>query len=214
MTEATLDVPADTTLEAAERRAAAERLLADNVGLVWVVAHKLHRSFPTVDLDDLHAEVRVGFVQAARRFDPNRGVKFGTYATRAGYRSGLEFLRREVARGVKVVRGGAFRRLRVSSLDSVPEGLVDSDAPPGKDLIPDHRDPLPPDRRGVWDAIRPYLTSLQWVAITWVCRDGKDLTALGRLHGVSRSMASLWYNTGLSRLRKNPAVARALGDLL
>jgi RNA polymerase sigma factor for flagellar operon FliA len=64
----------------------APRLKADDLifahqGLVRAIARGLHRSFPRfIDLDDLIGYGQLGLAQAARDFDPERGIQFSTFA--------------------------------------------------------------------------------------------------------------------------------------
>lgn len=62
-------------------------------GLVRSLAWKIHQKVPpTVDLEDLIAFGQVGLAEAARDFDPEKGVKFITYAyhrIRGGILDGL-----------------------------------------------------------------------------------------------------------------------------
>lgn len=57
---------------------AEQRLVADNLPLVYAIAKRFyHRG---VDPDDLHQLGAIGLLKAIRRFDPNFGVCFSTYA--------------------------------------------------------------------------------------------------------------------------------------
>jgi len=64
----------------------ASRLKPDDLifahqGLVRAIARGLHRSFPRfIDLDDLIGYGQLGLAQAARDFDPERGIQFSTFA--------------------------------------------------------------------------------------------------------------------------------------
>jgi RNA polymerase sigma factor FliA len=50
-------------------------------GLVRSLALKIHRGLPRrIDLDDLIGYGQVGLVEAARDFDPARGIRFATFA--------------------------------------------------------------------------------------------------------------------------------------
>ena len=56
-------------------------LIADNQGLVHSLAWRIHRKVAAhVELDDLVGYGQVGLAEAARDFDPTRGVKFTTFA--------------------------------------------------------------------------------------------------------------------------------------
>lgn len=50
-------------------------------GLVRAIARGIHRSFPSyIELDDLIGYGQLGLAQAARDFDPERGIQFSTFA--------------------------------------------------------------------------------------------------------------------------------------
>ncbi len=55
-----------------------QQIIADNTGLVAFVAYK-HKN-TTLSFDDLMQEGIVGLIKAVDRFDPNRGIRFSTYA--------------------------------------------------------------------------------------------------------------------------------------
>lgn len=63
-----------------------ERLHRDSLvflhqGLVRAIARGIHRSFPSnIELDDLIGYGQLGLAQAARDFDPDRGIQFSTFA--------------------------------------------------------------------------------------------------------------------------------------
>jgi len=50
-------------------------------GLVRAIARGIHRSFPSyIELDDLIGYGQLGLAQAARDYDPERGIQFSTFA--------------------------------------------------------------------------------------------------------------------------------------
>lgn len=57
-------------------------LVGGCVRLAYHLARRLHRGAPHLDLEELEALALLALVEAARRFDAGRGVKFATYATR------------------------------------------------------------------------------------------------------------------------------------
>jgi RNA polymerase primary sigma factor len=57
---------------------AKQRMVESNLGLVHAVARRFHAS--GVPLEDLVQEGTIGLTRAAELFDPDRGVKFSTYA--------------------------------------------------------------------------------------------------------------------------------------
>ncbi len=58
-----------------------QELMAGAQGLVHALAWKLHQRLPKhVDLNDLIGYGQVGLAEAARDFDPSRGLQFSTFA--------------------------------------------------------------------------------------------------------------------------------------
>jgi RNA polymerase sigma factor for flagellar operon FliA len=58
-----------------------EQLIFMHQGLVRAIARGLQRSFPSyIELEDLIAYGQIGLTQAARDWDPSRGIQFSTYA--------------------------------------------------------------------------------------------------------------------------------------
>ncbi len=59
-----------------------EQLIRDHIGLVrFIVGRVVVRLPDSVEREDLESAGLLGLVKAAERFDPNRGVKFATYAS-------------------------------------------------------------------------------------------------------------------------------------
>lgn len=60
---------------------AAEALVEQYRSFVTALAKKILRSLPAfVELEDLEGYGQIGLIEASRRFDPNRGVQFKTFA--------------------------------------------------------------------------------------------------------------------------------------
>jgi RNA polymerase sigma factor for flagellar operon FliA len=58
-------------------------LINSHINMVKTIANSMAQSLPSnVDRNDLYSAGREGLVQAARKFDPSRGVLFKTYAER------------------------------------------------------------------------------------------------------------------------------------
>ena len=63
------------------KEATPQQLVNSCQGLVRSIAWKLHQRLPShVDLDDLIGFGQIGLAEAARDFDPHRGVSFTTYS--------------------------------------------------------------------------------------------------------------------------------------
>ena len=64
-----------------KERVPPEQLVFMHQGLVRALARGIHRSFPSyIELDDLIGYGQIGLAQAARDFDPERGMQFSTFA--------------------------------------------------------------------------------------------------------------------------------------
>ena len=58
-----------------------DSLVENNQGLVYHLALRIHRRLPVKqDLDDLIGYGMIGLVEAAKKYQPNRGIEFTTFA--------------------------------------------------------------------------------------------------------------------------------------
>lgn len=112
--------------QAGDRRAEGA-LVRANVGLVYQVVHKLGRTRGESDMADLVSEGSIGLLTAVRRFEPDRGVAFSTYA----YRWVEHHVRIALMALQGIKRGDAVRRpmkrevdALVSSGSSVPDAAA------------------------------------------------------------------------------------------
>ena len=87
-------------------------------GLPFVegLARRMAASMPnSVDIGDLVQDGMIGLIDAARRFDAHRGIKFETFAQRRVRGAMIDALRRDAwPRGIRRIR----RETRVCSNDS------------------------------------------------------------------------------------------------
>lgn len=97
-----------------------ERIVHENAGLIRALVGKTVRLFPRLpggyEREDLESFGYVGLVQAARTFDPNRGVQFSTYAYRC----------------IENAISGALERANTRQVDCVSLSILigeDSDTP-------------------------------------------------------------------------------------
>lgn len=93
---------------------AAEKMIQENSGLIWSVAH--HFFGRGVDPDDLYQLGCIGFLKAVRNFDDSFGTQFSTYAVPKISGEIRRFLRDDgavkVSRGIKE-RAATVRAARV-----------------------------------------------------------------------------------------------------
>lgn len=187
------------------------------------LAHKIARRWwrayrAAAPYEDFHAEVRLAFLVAARKFDPGRGVLFSTYACWWARQQMQRFVGREVNRGVHVpehhhrAAADKFVWLPVGSIEEVGagRGIAGDDMLPG-DRIPDRRtpdDPAPTD----WGVLLAGLGARERLAVEARFRDGLTLEAVaGRIGGVSKERARQILLRAVRKLRER--MAGAAGEL-
>ena len=75
--------PSDLRRLVSDYRQAKQRLVSSNMGLVHAVARDLKRraKYRSVSLEEIVQEGSLGLIRAAELFDPERGLRFSTYAT-------------------------------------------------------------------------------------------------------------------------------------
>jgi RNA polymerase sigma factor (sigma-70 family) len=86
----------DYTEGSGKARTTREATIVQYIGHVHVLAKRLQlRVPPCVTYDDLVGAGTIGLIQAVDRFQPSRGLKFGTYARQRIRGAMLDFLREE-----------------------------------------------------------------------------------------------------------------------
>lgn len=71
-------------------------LIKENRGLVYYVSRRIRRTYPQVKREDLESQLFESLFLAAKKFDPNRGIKFSTYAVRVMLNEGRRWAKSEV----------------------------------------------------------------------------------------------------------------------
>lgn len=83
MTASAHGKPEEDSVSQRATQLSTDDFLRDGLAHVQFVAQKIQRTIPVhVDLDELIGEGTLGLVQAARRFDAKRGIRFRTFAER------------------------------------------------------------------------------------------------------------------------------------
>jgi len=171
------------------RRPAPNPLVTRNLALVTAIASRLKRTTLTgADLDDLIGYGTIGLVEAARRFDPARGLAFSTYAYPRIAGAMLDGAR--LSMGGK--RGG---HLDVASVE--PECL---DAA----VDPAERPDAIAERCEVARAVRAAIATLlerERSIVESVDLAGRTLEDAGRDWGISKPRACVIRNEALAVLR-------------
>lgn len=71
-------------------------LIRNNRGLVYYVSRRIRGTYPQVKREDLESQLFESLFLAAKKFDPNRGTKFSTYAVRVMLNEGRRWAKSEV----------------------------------------------------------------------------------------------------------------------
>ena len=71
-------------------------LIRNNRGLVYYVSRRIRGTYPQVRKEDLESQLFESLFLAAKKFDPNRGTKFSTYAVRVMLNEGRRWAKSEV----------------------------------------------------------------------------------------------------------------------
>jgi RNA polymerase primary sigma factor len=160
--------------------------------------------------DEMVQEARIGLMIAARKFDPARGVRFGTYATwwcRQRIRRAADNWSLGVARVPVHVRGEdrleLLRKLRGRSLHGpVPHGKrPDHWHPAANSPGPAELAAEADDRAYIHRCLR-YLPRRQRRVIEMRCLEGATLDQVGRELGITRERVRQLEERALARLRK------------
>lgn len=101
---------------------AVNQLVEANLRFAMYLAHRYRRE--GVEMDDLVQEANIGLMLAARRYDPEHGVRFTSYA---GWWIEAQ-LRRYLSRHTSVVRIGESTRQLIRRLKRAEEKLVQAHA--------------------------------------------------------------------------------------
>jgi RNA polymerase sigma factor for flagellar operon FliA len=99
-----------------------DQIILDHLPQVELLARRLHRRCPQVELDDLISAGTVGLIQAVDRFDPSRNLKLKTLAEHRINGALLDYLRR-VDPLPRTIRHFQKRR------DSILAGYAEADRP-------------------------------------------------------------------------------------
>lgn len=176
--------------------------------LVWSLARKWGAPYGLTpdQTDDLAGAIRLGFVDAANRFEPDRGYVFSTYANWWARNYAGKWLQVEAAGGLHVPHYHGRVGIVVGSIETVAGGGKFGDPAAPGEWIADHRGPPEgesPFGPGWWaDAVRG-LPDRERAFLLATYRDGRTLQSIAEEHGLSRERVRQIMLRGLEWLRAN-----------
>lgn len=215
-------------------------MVKENLEIARICATKMFKRIQgKVDMGDLLSGACMGLMNAADRFDPDRGVKFTTFA-RPHVEGGIldemraidPAMRLQRTRGGKFERAGAAFYAREGRNPTEPElqaelGLSDEQyelekvhaigghflrEADGPDTIPERGGYVQDDaeRADWWRAATAGLTRTDKTLVLLLYRDGMTMKEVGKFLGLSESRISQLHANLMARLRESPVLKRLL----
>lgn len=170
-----------------------DELLEKYAGFAHSIAIRWQQRYPLAELDDLHAEVVYGFLQAADRYDRSKPFRFGTYASWWALRYLRAYVANVLARGMHIPSTHGFTSIGVIPLARL--GASDRD----DDWQPPQPEGEPAFEGGEW----------WWANVLRVLPDPRDRRIV-RAWAEGSTLASLSARFGLSKERIRQIKDRSL----
>ncbi len=167
-----------------------EDLVIQNLGLSYYVAHKFKSS--GIEWDDLVSIAQLGMIKAADAYDPDKDIKFGTFAAIV--------IRYEILQELRRIRKQSKYFLTVS----LNEMLPGSEHPIERwELIPDDHDPFEHIENQV--AVKQMLAGIsnrdRWV-LYLIMAEQISQQEVSKMLGVSQSYVSRLVRQTCAQIRK------------
>ncbi len=186
--------------------AAQTALLKQHHGWLAQNANHWARLNPRLDYEDLMQEGRLALLRADEQYDPQRGVKFLTYATLAIQRAMSEHAR-HFAHPMKIPRLRGGRRIVVSCISFDAPLLDDGSRSTLADRLPEHEAEVGlsqmNDLMSLAEQALLKLKPQQQAVLKARFLDGRKLHEVGKDYGVTRERIRQIESKALRLLRAN-----------
>ncbi len=169
-------------------------ILAQWSDLQWRQANALKAKWPTIDLDDIHSEVLIGWVKGIRKYDPKRGT-IQTYAGRAGLNNAIRFCQKESLLGIGNGKGRST--IAMYSLSATfPDGRLRFAIAVKEEAEPNS---FPAEW---WDTILAPLAKTERTVIIRHYRDGVSLNQIAHNNGREADCVRKDHLRAIEKLRE------------
>jgi RNA polymerase sigma factor (sigma-70 family) len=170
----------------------------------WELARTFHRKERTGrTVEELHADVLLGFAVALDTFDPSLGYAFSTYATGAARQAVIQGGRLAGKRGFRYAPRG--EAVVLASL-SAPFGVTGREDETRADAIPQPEpDPAPAFPADFWARVRGLVTAAEFRVLSLHFRSGLTHKAIAARLGCSRANIHATCQRALEKLRRRGA---------
>ncbi len=158
-----------------------EDLVLNNMKLAYNTAWRMR--YTGIELEDLQSLALLGLVKAAKAFDKERGYKFSTFA--------IKIMRNEI---LQEVRRQRKQRNQVSLNSPIADGLFTLG-----DVLEDKQNVF---AEAEVQALIEDLEENEKKAVRMILFQGVEQTEAAEVIGVSQSMISRYYHSGLQKLRQ------------
>lgn len=190
-----------------------QRLFDDHVWLVERLARKRANRF--IGYEDHLQHGLIGLLDAARRFDASRGLKFWTYAATRVWGAMQDGAREGWADVIRVPRSARpertpdeWSRFQSARFGAMSAHYVDAGGERAPEMFARHLAEPPVDAESLWLAVSRLGKRASLVMLMYY-RMGMTMREIGESVGLSESRVSQVHTEALDQLRANPRVAEA-----
>lgn len=167
--------------------------------VAYMANYMKYRVASIVEVEDMESGAALGLLQAVRRYDPSRGIKFTTFAPRR-----MLGAMKDELRGMDwAPRLARARKEHVPTIRSMDTFKPDPRYPHESPEAVDWRDPCrTAAARDFWARLRRILPSREAAVIERYYLEDRTLKEIGRLIGLSESRCCQLLTKAQARLRK------------
>jgi RNA polymerase sigma factor (sigma-70 family) len=163
---------------------------------IWQYAQNWGRSYPELNLEDLHSEALCGCMKAVEKFDPRRGLVFTTYAANWMRNYLQNYVQRELAGGVKLASNSRITRI---PRQGIPDDATFDEMFAASEEVDTHREEATSD---FWDELTAGLTATEKTILSLRYREGKTNAEIAKSLGITGRQVKVVLTESVGWLRR------------